>query len=344
MTDELTTLDILKIVSPGTSLRTAIDDLVRARLGALIVFFSEKLPNLFEGGFRINSKLTSQRIVELCKMDGAVIITPDRKKILYANTLITPDKNFPTSETGTRHQAAERIAKQAETIAIAVSERKNKVTIYYRDVRYTLRSSEELLRRATEILQILEKQREIYDSLLISFNILEIASLTTVRDVCLMLQRVETISKISEEINKYLLELGREGFIIRMRFKELTLNIEETEKQILEDYTKVRPQKLQQILSNLSFEGLLDIKSIAQLIFYKSPEEKVMSRGRRLLKNTSLSNEQITSLTDSYKNLDTILNQNEENLLRVIKDPELTRVFMLEVEKLKEKILSGKNS
>ena len=58
-------------------------------------------------------------------MDGAIVISGDTKKILYANAQLIPDYSIPTSETGTRHRTAERVAKQTGAIVIAISQRRN---------------------------------------------------------------------------------------------------------------------------------------------------------------------------------------------------------------------------
>ena len=128
-------LEILKMISPGTSIRSAVDDLLNARMGALIVFENELTQSITERGFRINSKFSQQKLVELAKMDGAIILSRDGKKILYANTLLFPSVEITTKETGTRHKAAERTAKQTKALVISVSERKNKVTVYWGNMR-----------------------------------------------------------------------------------------------------------------------------------------------------------------------------------------------------------------
>ena len=120
-------LEFLKMISPGTSIRSALDDLLNAHMGALIVFENEPAKNVIEKGFKINAKFSQQKLVELSKMDGAIILSNDGKKILYANTLLFPSVEISTKETGTRHKAAERTAKQTGAIIIAVSERKNKI-------------------------------------------------------------------------------------------------------------------------------------------------------------------------------------------------------------------------
>ena len=118
-------IDVLKMFSPGTSIRSALDDVLRAKLGALIVIDKEGISSIVEGGFKINCKFVPQRLAELSKMDGATILSKDLKKILYANTFLDPNVNIMTKETGTRHKAAERTAKQFNTIVVSVSERKN---------------------------------------------------------------------------------------------------------------------------------------------------------------------------------------------------------------------------
>ena len=178
---DMSMLDVLKIVSPGTAIRTALDDILRSRMGALIVVDKEGLSGIVEGGFRVNCRFSAQRLVELAKMDGAIVLSNDLKKILYANTLLTPSAKILTKETGTRHKAAERTAKQFGTIVVAVSERKNKITLFFKEDGYFLEKTSEILRRAAETLQILEKQKDIFNDLISHLNVLEMTNVTTTR-------------------------------------------------------------------------------------------------------------------------------------------------------------------
>src|SRR3989344_7437699 len=159
--DEL--LSVLKTIAPGTNLRTALDGTLNAGKGALIVIENEYLHPILDGGFRINTRFTPQKLIELTKMDGAIIISDDLKRINFANVLLTPDSKIKSAETGTRHKAAERTAKQAETLVIAISERKNEITLYYKKMRYPIVPTDDLLRKTNEHIQILEKQRESFD-------------------------------------------------------------------------------------------------------------------------------------------------------------------------------------
>jgi len=333
--------DILKLVSPGTQVRTAIDDIVKAKRGALIVIMSENFPNILEGGFKVNSNFTHQKLFELCKMDGAVILSEDMKKILFANVLLIPSPEFPSSETGTRHKAAERTAQQAGTLTIAISERKGSVSLYYCDIKYVLRNTEEILRRTTETLQILEKQREIYDDLMTNMNVLEVTGLVSISDVCNILQRTEMINRMSEMIKKSLVELGKEGSIVRMRLRELTRGIDKNQQLILRDYAG-KPERVQDLISGISFDDLIDTENISKLLFNKASEEMIQPRGMRFLKKTSLNEEEVNSLIINFKNLNNILNLGTEDLGKILKSEDLSKQFQKEVSSLKENIMVGK--
>lgn len=329
-------IEALKLVSPGTILRTAIDDLLQAGMGALIVINSPDLKNILEGGFKVNTRLTYQRIVELAKMDGAIILSSDLTKILLANVLLFPDISIPTNETGTRHKAAERTARHAETLAIAISERRKKITIYYGRLRYILKNTEELLSRATETLQILEKQRELLDELLSNLNVLEISGLVVVSDVCSVLQRMEILMRTAKTIERYLIELGREGIIIKMRLRELLKNVDKERKYILKDYSAK-----ESALDDFNFDDLLDAENIAQLLFSKSGEEKVYAKGHRILNKMSLEKSEIINLTKKIGNLTSILEADETQLKKTL-GPRKEH-FQKETTSLKEQIMMAKN-
>ncbi len=325
---------ILKLVSPGTILRTALDDILKAEMGAIIVVDSPEIKKISDGGFRVNSKLTSQRIVELAKMDGAIILSQDISKILYANVLLIPDISIPTKETGARHKAAERTAKQAETLVMAISEKKKKISLYYKNLRYILKNPEELLSRATQTLQILEKQREIFDDLLSNLNVLEISGLVVASDVCSVLQRAEIILRTAKTIERYLIELGTEGIIIRMRLRELLKNIGKEKELILKDYNA------RATLDEFNFDDLLDIENIAQILFSSSIEDKRYAKGYRILNKTSLDEDVIKKLISNFGNLDSILSADSNKLKEILGSD--VENFQKEISSLKEQIMMAK--
>ena len=90
--------EIMKHVTPGKKLRASIDDISKAEMGALIVLGdSPEVLKIINGGFKIDCKFTPQKLVELCKMDGAIILSDDLKKIVYCNTTLVPDPSISTN-------------------------------------------------------------------------------------------------------------------------------------------------------------------------------------------------------------------------------------------------------
>ncbi len=339
---EKTFIDFIKLVSPGTQLRNVIDDIVRSDLGGLIVFDADELhnQNIIEGGFRINCRFSAQKLFELGKMDGAIVVSSDLKRILYANTLLNPDASLHSIETGTRHKAAERTAKQAHTFVIAVSERRKKTTLYYGQSRYYLKSTDELLRSISSNLQVLEKQREHLDEQIGNLNILEMSEMVSISDVCKVIQRAEMILKISESVKRNFTELGREGSIMHMRYRELLRGVEKAESEVLRDYARLSLKRSKTLLANLTFDGLLDLESIARLILEKPIEESISPRGYRFLAHLTLSEKEISQIVKQLQNLEKILSASPVEFEQVLKNRAST--ISEEIRNLREQVLGGK--
>ena len=335
-------IDFIKMVSPGTALRTVIDDILRSNLGAMIVFDTKELQtqNILEGGFKINGRFTSQKLFELCKMDGAIVVSSDLKRILYANTLMNPDATIHSIETGTRHKAAERTAKQAHTFVIAISERRKKTTLYFDSSRYYLKTTDELLRNTSSTLQILEKQKEILSEHIANLNILEMSELVSVSDICKVIQRTEMILKISESVKRNFTELGKEGNVMHLRYRELLRGVEKTKNEILRDYANLSLKRSNTILANLSFDGLLDIELIARLLFEKSLDESISPKGFRFLSHLTISIKETSQMVRVHTNLDNILKLNPAGFEPILKNR--ANPIYEEIRNLREQILSGK--
>ncbi|HWG93295.1 MAG TPA: diadenylate cyclase, partial [Mycobacteriales bacterium] len=105
-------LSSLAAVAPGTVLRDGLERVLRGNTGALIVLGHDRsVEQLCTGGFHVDVEFTAQRLRELCKLDGAVVITADLSRIVRAGVQLVPDASIPTDETGTRHRTAERVAR-----------------------------------------------------------------------------------------------------------------------------------------------------------------------------------------------------------------------------------------
>jgi len=333
-------IEVLKKFSPGTSIRTALNDILRSRMGALIVVDNRNLSNITHGGFKVNSKFSSQKLVELAKMDGAIILSDDLKTILSVNVFLSPTMD-KTKGTGARHKVAERTADQIKTIVVAVSERKNKISLYYEDILYELEKSSEVLRRAAETLQILEKQKDIFSDSMNNINILEINNLVTMSDVCDILQRSEIVRRISEIVKRYLIELGREGIIVSMRLKELTKNLNKERELILRDYLKSKYSKVDNTLKTINFDLLIETQNVSKILFEEVHDKPISSKGLRILSKINLSPEEIRLLINNFKTLSRIFNTDKDSFMRILNDEKVVDSLMQDLESIREKIMAG---
>ena len=273
-------------------------------------------------------------------MDGAIILSEDLKTILSVNVFLSPimDK---TKGTGARHKVAERTADQIKTIVVAVSERKNKITLYYEDRLYELEKSSEVLRRAAETLQILEKQKDIFSDSMNNINILEINNLVTMSDVCDILQRIEIVRRISEIVKRYLIELGREGIIVSMRLKELTKNLNKERELILRDYLKSKYSKVDNTLKTINFDLLIETQNVSKILFEEVHDKPISSKGLRILSKINLSPEEIRLLINNFKTLSRIFNTDKDSFMRILNDEKVVDSLMQDLESIREKIMAG---
>src|SRR5436309_9884665 len=132
-------LDALRRIAPGTTMRQGLNDILRARLGALIVIGEPaELSFMFSGGIRLDQAFSPYLLYELAKMDGAIILNAVATRIVYANVQLMPDPTIPSAETGTRHLTAERVAKHTDALAVSISQQLDVVTLYVGDPRYQL--------------------------------------------------------------------------------------------------------------------------------------------------------------------------------------------------------------
>ena len=84
-------VEVLKLIAPGTPIRNGLENILNAKTGALIAIAdNEEVLKLVDGGFKLDVDFSPAKLYELAKMDGAIILSPDFKKILYANTQLIP--------------------------------------------------------------------------------------------------------------------------------------------------------------------------------------------------------------------------------------------------------------
>ncbi len=257
-------LAALRRAAPGSPLRAGIERIMSARMGALIVVGSgPDVLAVCSGGFLLDAEFTPPRLSELAKMDGAIILSDDCTRIVRANVHLVPDPNIPTSETGTRHRTAERVARQIRVPVITISEDRSEVAVHVSTEKKMLEPTPRVLARADQALQILERYKVRLDSVSTGLSALEVEDLVTVRDVATVLQRAEMVRRIAEEIEGYVIELGTDGRLVLLQLEELMGGVEDDRRLVAKDYfAAAAAWELADVLrrlSRLDDESLLDL-------------------------------------------------------------------------------------
>jgi diadenylate cyclase len=282
----------LRLVAPGTQLREGLDRILQARMGALIVVGDgPEVLSVCSGGFLLDAEFTPQRLSELAKMDGAIILASDTSRVARANVHLVPDPNVPTAETGTRHRTAERVGRQLDVPVITVSEDMSLVAIHRRGEKHTLEPIPRVLARADQALQILTRYKARLDAVSGSLSALEVEDLVTVRDVATVLQRAEMVRRIAEEIEGYVIELGADGRLVMLQLEELIGGVEEDRRLVAKDYFQSSPDfelvNVMRQLGQLEDEDLLDLNEVASVLHLDPGvgiDGALQPRGFRLLR------------------------------------------------------------
>ncbi|MFQ5531772.1 MAG: DNA integrity scanning diadenylate cyclase DisA, partial [Candidatus Nanoarchaeia archaeon] len=275
--------------------------------GALIAVQNEGLFPLMDGGFRINSRFTPQRLIELGKLDGAIILSHNLKRIEYANVLLTPSSNTRSEETGTRHKAAERAAKQAETLVIAISERRNEITLFYKNKKHILKNTEEIFNKVNKYLQIIEKQRDLFDKTIEELNTSEILLSPNLNLAIQIIQKGRLIQRMAEEIKQPLIELGKDGNILRSHLREQVLGVEKETNLVIKDYTAKSLKKSRQLLQELSYDELSEKEKVLGALSYNENPKDLKIKGWRLLSKTCLTDIEIAKVAKDIGDINKLL-------------------------------------
>lgn len=285
-------LQALRQVAPGTPLRAGIDDIIRARLGALIVIGEPStLSFLFSGGMRLDVPFTAQHLYELAKMDGAIIVNTAGTRLVYANVQLMPDPNIPSSETGTRHRTAERVAKQTDALVVSISQQRETVTVFIGDLRYQLGEISDVLARTNQALGTLETYRQRLEQGLTRLTTLEFQGAVTLDDVVVVLQRAELTTRVAAEVERNCTELGEESRLIRMQLDELLESVPRDKAAVVFDYEATaeakRATRALEELAALPYQRLLELEEVIGLLGYQRDanplDVSVVPRGYRVL-------------------------------------------------------------
>jgi diadenylate cyclase len=307
----------LQMIAPGTLLREAIENIVRARTGALLIFADEReIKPIISGGIDIDVSLRPMILYELAKMDGAILLDRTGSHIIHANVQLMPDPSIESQETGTRHRTAERVAKQLGVVAISISAARDVVTIYVDHVRYIMDPLRVILSKADQALLTLERFKHRLNEVMTTLSVLEFQERVTLFDVATVLQRVEMVLTLSHLIERYMIELGTEGRLVELQMEELLHNVREDRMAVLADYvhdpTAERVEAAREALIALSSDELISLDSIGMILGFAPSdnvlETHVLPRGLRMLQRIPRVNkEAVDSVLARYGTLQAII-------------------------------------
>lgn len=284
-------LEILKMLAPGTALREGLDNVLKAKTGALIVISNvEDVEELVDGGFKLEQDFSPAVLYELAKMDGAIIVSKDLKKILMANVQLIPDHSIKTLETGTRHRTAERVAKQTKELVICISQRRGIITVFKGEFRYVIDEISAVIMRANQTLEVLEKYKTVFDHTLNILSEHEFDDIVSLETVANSIYRSEMIMRMEAEVKRNIIELGNEGRLVNIQLEELIANVELEEKQIIQDYMASSVKDADTLLKEirkLERKDLIVAEKIIKILGYEITPDvldmNVSARGYRVL-------------------------------------------------------------
>ena len=285
-------LRAIDAVAPGTELREGIDNIVHANTGGLIVVGeTEEFAFMLSGGIKLDIDYSPAMLYQVAKMDGAILINSDASKISWANVQMMPDPTIHSSETGTRHRTAERISKQVDALVIAISQRRDVVSLYLDGMKYILQDIPSVLAKSNQALATLNKYRLRLDGLSQRLSRAEFNGDAVLYDALAVLQRSELVSRMAVEVERYIVELGTEGRLIEMQLEETMIGVSHDRTALIRDYaTEDDEGSLDRIaseISALSHQDVLDFGRLAEILGYdrkvNTLDFHMAPRGHRLL-------------------------------------------------------------
>jgi diadenylate cyclase len=280
------------VVAPGGALREGIDNIVHSRTGGLLVVGDlDDISHLLSGGIKLDVDYTPAMLYQVAKMDGAIVLNGEATKIAWANVQLMPDPTILSSETGTRHRTAERVSKQTTALVVAISQRRDVVSLYVEGTKYILQDIPAVLAKANQGLATLEKYRQRLDQVSARLTQLEFDGGVVLHDALSVLQRAELVTRMAVEVERYIVELGTEGRLIEMQLEETMVGVAADKTALIRDYSvEDSEQNLTAVLhalGRMAHQDVLDFGRLAELLGYdrkvNTLDFPVAPRGYRIL-------------------------------------------------------------
>jgi len=312
----------IKQTAPGTALRHALDMIIAGHLGALIcVGDEENVLAAGDDGFKLDISFTANRLFELSKMDGAIVVDKDLTQILRANYHLNPDPSLPTSETGMRHRTAARMSLLTRAMVISVSERRQVITIYVDGRGHQIRTVPELMTSVNQLLVSMQNSRQQLDRSLLRLTTLELDNYVTYGDVADTLYLFEVLMTEAEALDRVIMQLGREGRTIRMQRDEFIGDMDDKYTLTVRDYavnsSEENAKAIRRALHDINNNKIRSARYIAELLGYdnKGEEDTVTPLGLRTLSNVSMVRRQdmADKIVDEYGSLSGLMDNIEQD-------------------------------
>ena len=311
----------IKMTAPGTALRVALDMIIAGHLGALIcVGDTQNVLAAGDDGFAMDVSFTANRLFELCKMDGAVIVDKDLTKILRANYHLNPDPSLPTTETGTRHRTAARMSLLTKAMVISVSERRSVVNVYVDGHGFQLRPVAEIMSTVNQLTAAMQNTRSQLDRSLQHLTSLELDNFVTLGDITNIFYLFEVLISAGDELDRCIVQLGTSGRITEMQREEFLGDMDEAYNLMIRDYAKDSSEEharaIRKQFHEMANPQLRSPKVVARILGYDDyGEDTIMTPlGLRTLSRVSVVREGMADkIVDEYGSLQEILEAAEDD-------------------------------
>ncbi|HET9676003.1 MAG TPA: DNA integrity scanning diadenylate cyclase DisA [Solirubrobacterales bacterium] len=320
-------LRALDVVAPGGALREGIDNIVHSRTGGLLVVGDlDDISHLLSGGIKLDVDYTPAMLYQVAKMDGAIVLNGEATKIAWANVQLMPDPTILSSETGTRHRTAERVSKQTTALVVAVSQRRDVVSLYVEGTKYILQDIPAVLAKANQGLATLEKYRQRLDQVSARLTQLEFDGGVVLHDALSVLQRSELVTRMAVEVERYIVELGTEGRLIEMQLEETMVGVAADKTALIRDYSVEDSEQnltaVLQALGRMPHQDVLDFGRLAELLGYdrkvNTLDFPVAPRGYRVLGRVPrIPKLVVQKITHELGGLEEVLSASNEELAAV---------------------------
>lgn len=314
----------IRLTAPGQPIRTALDMIIAGHLGALIcVGDTENVLAAGNDGFPLNISFTSNRLFELCKMDGAVVIDGDLSHILRANFHLNPDSSLATSETGMRHRTAARMSVLTDAIMISVSSRRAVVNVYVHGKAYEIQPVAIIMSSVNQLIATLQTTRAALDRSLVRLTALELDDYVTLADITDIFSSFEIMQQAKNELKDCIVKLGNQGKLVQMQMEQLAGQSMDTEYDLMirdyaSDSSEENARRIRQRFNDMTPEELANPQRVAAALgFDNLDEDSVMTPlGLRTLSRVSVVRDGVAEkIVDEYGSL-------QEPMGDIRKDPE----------------------